>query len=533
MSLETLLQKQPLSLPDLLKEPKFARLSQGERKEPSQDVEELRRLFPKSFGQPLLSVVKGSERSSSAKRVGVVFSGGQASGGHNVIAGLFDTLKKLHPESRLFGFLGGPGGIVSGSSKELTAETISSYRNMGGFDLIGSGRTKIESAEQLTASLKHVSDLKLDGLVVIGGDDSNTNAALLAEYFLAHNSQTSVIGVPKTIDGDLQNAHLAISFGFDTACKTYAEMIGNIARDALSAKKYTHFIKLMGRSASHIALECALQTAPNVTLIGEEVAAKGQTLASVTEEIVSVICKRAELGKNYGVVLIPEGLIEFIPEVKKLISELNNLSPELLKLSWEGIKPKLSAPSASCFESLPLAIQKQLLLERDPHGNVQVSLIETEQLLIELVRRRLSQLQKSGEFKGKFSPLHHFFGYEGRAAYPSHFDANFCTALGATAALLIDEGVTGYMSCAGNLHRPLAEWTLSGLPLTMLMNIEMRHGAPKPVIQKALVKLEGKAFARLKQNRQKWALEECYTFPGPIQYFGPAEVIETLPLSLG
>ncbi len=485
--------------------------------------DKMKGMFPLTGGGPLLTGQKGGNRSGKPLQIGVVLSGGQAAGGHNVITGLFDALKQLHPQSRVFGFLDGPGGIVSGKYKELTAEFIAPYRNMGGFDMIGSGRTKIETDEQLSASLATVQKMKLDGLVVIGGDDSNTNAAILAEYFLKCGSSTKVIGVPKTIDGDLKNAYVATSFGFDTACKTYSEMIGNIARDAASAKKYYHFIKLMGRSASHIALECALKTQPNLTLIGEEVAAEKKTLAQITSEIADLITKRAEKGKHYGVILIPEGLIEFIPEIGALIKELNQI---LANHPSADVAALLTSHSKECFASLPERIREQLLQGRDPHGNVQVSLIETERLLMETVSRELEKRQI------KFSLLQHFFGYEGRAGYPSNFDCNYCYALGHAAALLIDEGATGYMCAISGLARPPAEWGIGGVPLTSLMHIEIRKGKEKPVIEKALVDLKGPAFSRFRQHRERWMSDDMYSFPGPIQFFGDPALTDSVPITI-
>lgn len=492
------------------------------------DSDEVKSLFPKTFGRPIVEGKEGNPREGRELRVGVVLSGGQAAGGHNVISGLFDALRALCPQSKLFGFLGGPSGIVENEVMEITNEGIAPYRNQGGFDLIGSGRTKIETEEQLAASVKTAQELKLDGIVVIGGDDSNTNAAVLAEYFLSKGCKTAVVGVPKTIDGDLKNDYIATSFGFDTAAKTYSEMIGNIERDSLSAKKYWHFVKLMGRSASHITLECALATHPNVTLIGEEVAKKGMTLAEVTSEVADIVEKRAEAGKNYGVALVPEGLVEFIPEMKKLIQELNDLAAKGGDLQVEQVAGKLTGEAKGCFEALPEEIQKQLLLDRDPHGNVQVSMIETEKLLMSAVKKEL----KRRGFKGKFAPQNHFFGYEGRAGYPSNFDTKYCYALGYTAALLVDEGMTGYMTCVGNLGGPSEGWTISGLPITMLMNMEVRKGKKKPVIQKALVNMQGKAFQFFAEHREEWAEGDLYRFPGPIQFFGEAEMVDGIPLTM-
>lgn len=491
------------------------------------DADALKTLFPKTFGQPIVKGKKGVERSHPPLQVGVVFSGGQAAGGHNVIAGLFDALNSLNKDSKLFGFLGGPGGIISAKQKEITKEVLAPFRNQGGFDLIGSGRTKIETEEQLKASKEACQSLNLDGLVVIGGDDSNTNAAVLAEYFLTQNCKTKVIGVPKTIDGDLKNEYVATSFGFDTACKVYIEAIGNIARDALSAKKYYHFIKLMGRSASHIALECALCTHPNIVLISEEVSLQKKTLSEIIKYIADVICKRSELGKDYGIVLIPEGLIEFIPEMGVLIAELNQV---LATSEPSSAVSKLSPSSAKFFQEIPDTIQKQLLFDRDPHGNVQVSLIETEKLFLEIVGKELQNRKKQGSYQGKFNGLQHFFGYEGRAGFPSNFDANYCYALGHTAALLVADGHTGYMCSIQNLTRPPAEWQIGGIPITMLMNIEQRKGRPKPVIQKALVNLNGKPFLYLQKERKKWETEDDYQFPGPMQFFGEASLCDLLPM---
>jgi diphosphate-dependent phosphofructokinase len=498
----------------------------------SENNEQIKTLFPLTYGQAVLKGQKGKKRTPKPLQVGVVLSGGQAAGGHNVVIGIHDAIRRLDPRSRLFGFLDGPGGIVAGKYKELTAETIAPYLNQGGFDMIGSGRTKIETEDQLNASLAVVQKMKLDGLVIIGGDDSNTNAAILAEYFLKNDCPTKVIGVPKTIDGDLKNAFVATSFGFDTASKIYSEIIGNIARDALSAKKYYHFIKLMGRSASHIALECALVTQPNLTLIGEEVAAKKMTLAQMTNEIADLISKRAEIGKNFGVILIPEGLIEFMPEISILIRELNQILSSESTISISQILPKLTASSQSCFASLPEKIQQQLLHTRDPHGNVQVSLIETERLFMELVTKELEERHKRGTYKGKFAPLQHFLGYEGRAGFPSHFDSNYCYALGFVSALLIDEGATGYMSFISNLSKPVLEWGIGGVPLTSLLHIEMRKGKEKPVIQKALVDLKAKPFIYFQQQRDRWKLEDEYRSPGPVQFFGDKKLTDRITLTL-
>ena len=498
----------------------------------SEVLEQIKTLFPLTCNSNVLKGQLGKKRSRKSLQIGVVFSGGQASGGHNVIIGIHDAIKQFDSGSCLFGFLGGPSGIITGKSQELTAEFIAPYRNQGGFDMIGSGRTKIETGEQLAASLDIAKKMKLDGLVVIGGDDSNTNAAILAEYFLKNGCQTRVIGVPKTIDGDLKNDFVATSFGFDTASKTYSEIIGNISRDAISAKKYYHFIKLMGRSASHIALECALMTQPNLTLIGEEIAEKKMTLSQLAKEVADLVTKRAELGKNFGVILIPEGLIEFIPEMRVLIKELNHILSIESVISLNQISSKLTSTSQQCFNALPERIQQQLLQERDPHGNVQVSLIETERLLIEIASSELVSRQKKGNYQGKFSPLQHFLGYEGRAGYPTHFDSNYCYALGHVAALLINEGATGYMSFISNLTAPVEEWGIGGVPLTSLMHLETRKGKEKPVIQKALVDLKGKPFMYFQQQREQFKFADDYRYPGPIQFNGDSKWIHRVPLTL-
>jgi pyrophosphate--fructose-6-phosphate 1-phosphotransferase len=494
--------------------------------------ERIKSLFPLTYGYPVLKGHKGKKRTPKFLQVGVVFSGGQAAGGHNVIIGIHDALKQLDSNSRLFGFFDGPGGIVAGKSKELTQADIAHYLNQGGFDMIGSGRTKIETEEQLNAALAVVKKMNLDGMVVIGGDDSNTNAAVLAEYFLKNGCTTKVIGVPKTIDGDLKNSFVATSFGFDTATKTYAEIIGNIARDALSAKKYYHFIKLMGRSASHVALECDLATQPNLALIGEEIAAQKLTLAQMTNEIADLISKRAELGKHFGVILIPEGLIEFIPEIGTLIKELNQILGSEDAISSGTISSTLTPSSFQCLTSLPEKIRQQLLQTRDPHGNVQVSFIETERLLMELVSKELEERQKRGTYRGKFAAIQHFLGYEGRAGYPTHFDSNYCYALGFVAALLIDEGATSYMSFVSDLTKPAEEWGIGGIPLTSLMHVEIRKAKEKPVIQKALVDLRGKPFAYFQQQRDRWKEGEEYRYPGPIQFFGDKKWMDRVTLTL-
>lgn len=505
------------------------------------DAVEVRGLFPHTYGAPLLSFAPAPHSTPRKMNVGVILSGGQAPGGHNVIAGLFDALKAAHKTNKLYGFLGGPSGVVDGKCVELTNALINQYRNTGGFDIIGSGRTKLETVEQFEKTRQTLAALQINALVVIGGDDSNTNAALLAEYFAAQQAPIQVLGVPKTIDGDLKNAQIAASFGFDTAVKTYAELIGNICRDANSAKKYWHFIKLMGRSASHIALEAALQTQPNVTIISEEVAAKNMTLRQIVADVVAVIVARAAAKKNFGVVLVPEGLIEFVPEVKALIGELNDLLAKEREYfvtlrtfddQAQFVNRHLTPASSQVFSSLPLAIQEQLLMDRDPHGNVQVSRIETEKLLIDLVGDTLREMKASGTYTGNFSAQNHFFGYEGRCAAPSNFDADYCYALGYTAAALAQAGVTGYMACIRNLAQPARKWIAGGVPLTMMMNIERRHGRHKPVIKKALVELQGTPFKTFAAKRAAWALSEEYLNAGPIQYFGPPSVCDCTTITL-
>lgn len=498
------------------------------------DQEELKALFSNTYGKPVVTFTKGKNPGVKKQlRVGVILSGGQAPGGHNVIAGLYDGIKKGNPDSKLFGFLGGPSGLIEASYAEIKDKRIDEYRNTGGFDIIGSGRTKIETDEQIAASINTAKKMKLDAIVIIGGDDSNTNAALLAEHFLNAGLKTQVIGVPKTIDGDLKNNMIETSFGFDTATKTYAELIGNIERDANSAKKYWHFIKLMGRSASHIALECALQTQPNICLISEEIEAKKMTLRQITDGICSVIAARAENNENFGVILIPEGLVEFVPEMKVLIAELNDLMAvkaeefnalEDFAAQSRWLHANLSRASAETFATLPEEIAKQFLMDRDPHGNVQVSRIETEKLLISLVSSKLKEMAKAGKYKGKFSSYNHFFGYEGRCAFPSNFDADYCYSLGFTAFMLIASGFTGYLSSVRNLTAPAKEWIAGGVPLTMMMNMEQRHGSKKPVIKKALVELDGKPFKAFAKNRETWAVKTSYLYPGAIQYAGPDEV---------
>ncbi len=522
-------------LPETLKiEVDKIKVNLGEPTQSVADQDELKQLFPHTYGRPVAGFVEGSNPDAKkAINVGVILSGGQAPGGHNVIAGLFDGLKKGNKESKLIGFLGGPSGLTEDRALEITDEYMDQFRNTGGFDIIGSGRTKLETEEQFDTCIEVCKKRKISALVVIGGDDSNTNAAVLAEYFQQKKAQVQVIGVPKTIDGDLKNEHIETSFGFDTATKTYSELIGNIERDANSAKKYWHFIKLMGRSASHIALECALQTRPNAAIISEEVEEKKQTLDQVVGSIITTIVKRAEKGENFGVVLVPEGLIEFIPEMKTLIGELNDLLAEheayystlnTFEDQSEWINKNLSRESSYVFSSLPNNIQRQLLMDRDPHGNVQVSRIETEKLLIEIIEDRLREMKTEGNYSGSFSHQHHFFGYEGRCAFPSNFDADYCYSLGFNAFALIANGLTGYMSSVKNLAQPAKEWIAGGIPVTMMMNLEQRHGKKKPVIRKALVELDGKPFKAFAAERETWAVETSFTYPGAIQYYGPDEV---------
>ena len=513
----------------------------GEATQSVADQEAIKELFPNTYGLPELVFEKNPNPTQGQPiNVGVILSGGQAPGGHNVISGLFDGIKKINKNSRLYGFLMGPGGFVDHNYIELTDDIINDYRNTGGFDIIGSGRTKLEKQEQFDKGLEILKELGIKALVIIGGDDSNTNAAVLAEYYKNINAGVQVIGCPKTIDGDLKNEQIETSFGFDTATKVYSEVIGNIERDCNSARKYWHFIKLMGRSASHIALECALQTQPNICIISEEVEAKNMTLNEVVDYIANVVVERANQGNNFGTVLIPEGLIEFIPAMKKLIAELNDLlaanAEEFAKVPADQqrqyIIDHLSADNAAVYESLPTGVARQLSLDRDPHGNVQVSLIETEKLLSEMVGKRLAQLKAEGKYNGKFSPLHHFFGYEGRCAAPSNFDADYCYALGFNASCLINAGVTGYMSSVRGLTKPSVQWIAGGIPITMMMNMERRNGEMKPVIQKALVRLDGAPFQKFASQRADWALNTSFIYPGPIQYFGPAEVCDQPTMTL-
>jgi pyrophosphate--fructose-6-phosphate 1-phosphotransferase len=524
-------------LPNSLKS--SVKLIEGEKTQSVADQKEIQELFPNTYGMPIITFgVAGEKKLYPAVNVGVILSGGQAPGGHNVISGIFDGIKNLNPDSKLYGFRGGPGGLVDHKYVELTANIIDEYRNTGGFDIIGSGRTKLEETAQFDKGAEVLKQLNIQALIIIGGDDSNTNACVLAEYYAAKNTGIQVIGCPKTIDGDLKNDMIETSFGFDTATKVYSELIGNIERDANSAKKYWHFIKLMGRSASHIGLECALQTQPNITLISEEVAEKKQTLGEIVNYMAGIVAKRAANGENFGVALIPEGLVEFVPEMKALIAELNDLLAEGSETEQkfksftnktEGrafVAGILSPESSKVYTSLPSGIADQLTLDRDPHGNVQVSLIETEKLLGEMVKSRLKEMKKTGEFVGKFGTQYHFFGYEGRCAAPSNFDADYCYALGYNASFLIAEGKTGYMSSVRNLTAPAAEWIAGGVPVTMMMNMERRHGHMKPVIQKALVELDGAPFKYLAANREKWAVETSFVYPGPIQYWGPTTVCD-------
>jgi len=535
-------------LPPVLRADSVA-CEKGQAAEPSQDREPLRATFPRTYGMPTVRLIagKGDSTTLGKKRtVGVILSGGPAPGGHNVVAGIYDGLKAANKESVLIGFKGGPGGLVDDKALVIDAELVARYRNTGGFDIIGSGRTKIETPQQFEKALATAKKRGLDAIVVIGGDDSNTNAAVLAEYFAARGEPIAVIGVPKTIDGDLKNDAIESSFGFDTAVKLYSELIGNICRDSASGRKYWHFVKLMGRSASHITLECALQTRPNVTLVSEEIEAKKTSLSGIVDEICSAIVSRAEKGENFGVVLIPEGLIEFVPEMKMLIGELNDLLAKN-EIAYKGmpnseaqqafVRERLEASSSSLFSRLPEEIRKQLLWDRDPHGNVQVSRIETEKLLVAMVRERLAKMTADGSFTGKFDFQTHFLGYEGRCAFPSNFDADYCYSLGRTAFALIANGLTGYLAAVKNLAAPADSWEAGGVPLVSMMNMERRHGSDKPVIRKALVELDGAPFKAFAAQRAEWSLSSDYRVPGGIQYFGPAEVAdlptETLRLERG
>ena len=496
------------------------------------DQEEIKKLFPNTYGMPIVEFEPATEANNKKMNVGIILSGGQAPGGHNVITSLFDQIKKLNPENRLFGFILGPGGLVDHNYMELTKEIIDEYRNTGGFDMIGSGRTKLEKVEQFEKGLEIIRELDIKAIVIIGGDDSNTNACVLAEYYAAKNYGVQVIGCPKTIDGDLKNEQIETSFGFDTACKTYSELIGNIERDCNSARKYWHFIKVMGRSASHIALECALQTQPNICLVSEEVEAKGMSLDDIVAYIADAVCARAADGNNFGTVIIPEGVIEFIPAIKKLIAQLNDVlaMPEAKEISRDEqvdfAKSHLTEENLKVFNSLPVGVARQLALDRDPHGNVQVSLIETEKLLSTMVAQKLEKMKKEGKYVGKFGTQHHFFGYEGRCAAPSNFDADYCYALGTSAAQLIANGKTGYMAIVKNTTAPADQWIAGGVPITMMMNMERRAGEMKPVIRKALVELDGAPFKEFAAHRDEWARKTAYVYPGPIQYWGPTEVCD-------
>ena len=519
-------------LPEALKG--YVKVKEGAPTNSVDNQEEIKKLFPNTYGMPIVEFEPSDVEAGQAMNVGVILSGGQAPGGHNVITGLFDTIKKMNPDNKLYGFILGPGGLVNHKYMEITADFIDDYRNTGGFDMIGSGRTKLEKVEQFEKGIEIVRELGIKALVIIGGDDSNTNACVLAEYYAAKNYGVQVIGCPKTIDGDLKNSQIETSFGFDTATKTYSELIGNIERDCNSARKYWHFIKLMGRSASHIALECALQCQPNICLVSEEIKAKNMTLNQIVENICEVISYRATQGNNFGVILVPEGLIEFIPSIGKLIEELNDLLAAHGN-DYKGLNPvaqreyimaHLSEENKQTFATLPDNVARQLSLDRDPHGNVQVSLIETEKLLSDMCAAKLAQWKAEGKYTGKFSALHHFFGYEGRCAAPSNFDADYCYALGTSAAHLIANGKTGYMAIVKNTTAPTSEWKAGGVPITMMMNMERRNGEMKPVIRKALVELDGKPFKEFEKQRDHWAKETCYIYPGPIQYWGPSEVCD-------
>ena len=535
------MEKSALQIARAAYQPKLPKALQGAVKvkegEPTQSVadqEEIKKLFPNTYGMPIVEFVPAEEANNTRMNVGIILSGGQAPGGHNVITGLFDQIKKLNPENRLYGFILGPGGLVDHNYMELTKEIVDEYRNTGGFDMIGSGRTKLEKVDQFEKGLEIIRQLDIKAIVIIGGDDSNTNACVLAEYYAAKQYGVQVIGCPKTIDGDLKNSQIETSFGFDTACKTYSELIGNIERDCNSARKYWHFIKVMGRSASHIALECALQTQPNICLVSEEVEKNDMTLNQIVDQLCEAIAYRAAQGNNFGTVIVPEGLIEFIPAIGRLIQELNDLLAAHgadykdldKKAQREYILAHLSKENAATFETLPEDVACQLSLDRDPHGNVQVSLIETEKLLSAMCEARLAEWKKEGKYVGKFAAQHHFFGYEGRCAAPSNFDADYCYALGTSAAQLIANGKTGYMAIVKNTTAPADEWIAGGVPITMMMNMERRNGEMKPVIRKALVELDGAPFKCFAAQRDLWAKETCYVYPGPIQYWGPSEVCD-------
>ena len=533
------MEKSALQIARAAYQPKLPKALQGAVKikegQPTQSVgdqEEIKKLFPNTYGMPIVEFEPATEANTKKMNVGIILSGGQAPGGHNVITGLYDQIKKLNPENRLYGFILGPGGLVDHNYMELTDEIINDYRNTGGFDMIGSGRTKLEKVDQFEKGLEIIRELDIKAIVIIGGDDSNTNACVLAEYYAAKNYGVQVIGCPKTIDGDLKNDQIETSFGFDTACKTYSELIGNIERDCNSARKYWHFIKVMGRSASHIALECALQTQPNICLVSEEIEQKGMSLDDIVDYIANAVCQRAADGNNFGTVIIPEGVIEFIPAIKKLIAQLNDVlaMPEAKNLdrheSIDFVKAHLTDANLAVFNSLPTGVARQLALDRDPHGNVQVSLIETEKLLSTMVAQKLEKMKKEGKYVGKFAALHHFFGYEGRCAAPSNFDADYCYALGTSAAQLIANGKTGYMAIVKNTTAPAEQWIAGGVPITMMMNMEKRAGEMKPVIRKALVELDGAPFKEFAAHRDEWARKTAYVYPGPIQYWGPTEVCD-------
>ena len=533
------MEKSALQIARAAYQPKLPKALQGAVKikegQPTQSVgdqEAIKKLFPNTYGMPIVEFEPATSSNNQKMNVGIILSGGQAPGGHNVITGLFDQIKKLNPENRLFGFILGPGGLVDHNYMELTESIIDEYRNTGGFDMIGSGRTKLEKVEQFEKGLEIIRQLDIKAIVIIGGDDSNTNACVLAEYYAAQKYGVQVIGCPKTIDGDLKNDQIETSFGFDTACKTYSELIGNIERDCNSARKYWHFIKVMGRSASHIALECALQTQPNICLISEEIEKKGMSLDDIVTYIANAVCQRAADGNNFGTVIIPEGVIEFIPAIKKLIAQLNDVlaMPEAKDLdrheSIDFVKAHLTDENLAVFNSLPTGVARQLALDRDPHGNVQVSLIETEKLLSTMVAQKLEKMKKEGKYAGKFSAQHHFFGYEGRCAAPSNFDADYCYALGTSAAQLIANGKTGYMAIVKNTTAPAEQWIAGGVPITMMMNMEKRNGEMKPVIRKALVELDGAPFKEFAAHRDEWARKTAYIYPGPIQYWGPTEVCD-------
>ena len=533
------MEKSALQIARAAYQPKLPKALQGAVKikegQPTQSVgdqEAIKKLFPNTYGMPIVEFEPATSANNRKMNVGIILSGGQAPGGHNVITGLFDQIKKLNPENRLFGFILGPGGLVDHNYMELTESVIDEYRNTGGFDMIGSGRTKLEKVEQFEKGLEIIRQLDIKAIVIIGGDDSNTNACVLAEYYAAQKYGVQVIGCPKTIDGDLKNDQIETSFGFDTACKTYSELIGNIERDCNSARKYWHFIKVMGRSASHIALECALQTQPNICLISEEIEQKGMSLDDIVEYIANAVAARAADGNNFGTVIIPEGVIEFIPAIKKLIAQLNDVLalPEVKDMgrteTIDFAKAHLTEENLAVFNSLPTGVARQLALDRDPHGNVQVSLIETEKLLSTMVAQKLEKLKKEGKYTGKFGTQHHFFGYEGRCAAPSNFDADYCYALGTSAAQLIANGKTGYMAIVKNTTAPAEQWIAGGVPITMMMNMEKRAGEMKPVIRKALVELDGAPFKEFAAHRDEWARKTAYIYPGPIQYWGPTEVCD-------